>query len=248
MHKQKEFCLKRFKERKAKFGPGAQFEGRDETLEILASALVKQGKMDQVEELLNQNDTQFQGRERTVQMVIAAHTKAGEWDKAESVLVKYTSAEKLDKGLESLVNACCQQGEWEFAEKLLLKHTEFEGREKMLEMIAMSCYKKRKWDEAETFLREFLKDKQEDSLRVLEMVHTLADVCLQKNELEAAEDFCRRAVEGRQRILGGRNPLFHQSVYLLVEICYAKEDPIEAEGYAEFLPPSFQRISVHVDP
>ena len=228
-----------------KFGEEAQFEGKDETLEILACTFIKQGKMDQVDDLLNRYDTQFQGRERTVQMVITAHIKAGEWEKAESVLVKYTSDEKLNTGLENLINACCQQGEWEFAERLLREHKEFEGREKMLEMIGMSCYKKRKWDEAETFLREFLKDKDEDNLRVLEAVHTLADVCLQKNELEAAEDFCRRAVEGRQRLLNGRHPLFHQSVYVLVEICYAKEDPIEAEGYAEFLPPSFQRMSIH---
>ena len=229
-----------------KFGPETKFEGKDETLEILACALVKQDKMDEVESLLKKYGNQFQGRERTVQMIITAHIRAGEWDKAESVLVEYTSDEKLDKGLENLANTCCEQGEWEFAERLLRKHTEFEGREKTLEMIAMSCYKKRRWEEAETFLQEFLKDKQEDNLRVLEAVHTLADVCLQNNKLEAAEEFCRRAVEGRQRIMGGRNPLFHQSVYLLVEICYAKEDQIEAEGYAEFLPPSFQRISVHV--
>ena len=238
--------LKALQRAERKFGVETQFEGKDETLEILACTFVKQGKMDQVDELLNRYDTQFQGRDRTVQMVITAHIKTGEWDKAELVLVKYTSNEKLDKGLESLANTCCQQGEWEFAEKLLLKHTEFKGRENMLEMLAMSCYKKRRWDEAETFLQEFLKDKNEDNLRVLEAVHTLADVCLQKSELEVAENFCRRAVEGRQRLLSGRNPLFHQSVYLLVEICYAKEDPIEAEGYAEFLPSSFQRISDHV--
>jgi tetratricopeptide (TPR) repeat protein len=230
-----------------KFGKETQFEGKDETLEILACTFIKQSKMDQVEDLLNRYDTQFQGRERTVQMVITAHIKAGEWDNAESVLMKFTSDEKFDTGLENLINTCCQQGEWEFAEKLLRKHTEFEGREKMLEMIGMSCYKKRKWEEAETFLREFLKDKHEDNLRVLEAVHTLADVCLQNNKLEAAEDFCRRAVEGRQRLLNGRHPLFHQSVYVLVEICYAKEDPIEAEGYAEFLPASFQRMSIYAE-
>jgi lipopolysaccharide biosynthesis regulator YciM len=239
--------IKALQRAEKKFGVGAEFVGKDETLETLAFALVKQGKMDEVEELLNRYDTQFQGKERTVRMIITTHIKAGEWDKAESILVKYTAAESLDKGLENLINACCQQGEWEFAEKLLRNHTEFAGREKMLETIAMSCYKKRRWDEADTFLREFLKDKEEDNLRILEAVHILADVCLQKNELEAAEDNCRRAVRGRQQLLGIRNPLFHQSVYLLVEICYAKEDPIEAEGYAEFLPPTFQRISIHVE-
>jgi tetratricopeptide (TPR) repeat protein len=229
----------------AKFGPEGIYKGRQETIEYLAMAMIKQGKFDEVEALLDKQIAQFKGREKIVKIIMDAHLKNGEWEKVEAVLVKYTPADKMDKALENLAVSCCQQGDFDYAEKLLLKHTDFEGREPVLEQIAMSCYQKRKWEEADIFLREFLKNKDsEQTPRVYEAVHTLGDVCLQNNELVDAENFCRRAVEGRKKMFGRRHALFHQSVYLLVEICYAKEDPLEAEGWAEFLPPSFQRKSL----
>lgn len=227
-----------------KFGVDVNYDyrGREVTVECLAMTYLNQEKFGDVEALLDKYDTQFKGRKKMVDLIMTTHLKSGDWEKAEAVLMKYTPTDETDKALQHLAVTCCQQGEWDYAEKLLNKHTDFTGREAVLEQIAMSCYEKEKWDEADMFLREFLKDKDsEESIRVYDAAHSLADVCLQKHCLEDAEKFCRRAMEGRKRMFGGRHAFFHRSVYLLVEICYAKEDTFMAEGFSQFLPPNFQR-------
>jgi tetratricopeptide (TPR) repeat protein len=224
------------------------FKNKEETIALLASSYIKQGKYDSAETLMQSYEpAQFQ-RETTLEVLISAYVKENAWEKAEEALLRYTPIHKVDIGLHNLATLACTKNALDFAQKFITKHDAFEGRENLLETIAMQCYDQRKWDEAATFLNELLKatagDEGEDGNGAkYDAVHMLADVYLQKNNLERAENRCRQAVEGRLATLGKDNPKFHQSVYLLVEICHAREDPYEAEVMSQFLPQSYQRTS-----
>ncbi len=119
---------------------------------------------------------------------------------------------------------------------------QFEAREKILELLATSYYHEKKWYEAKRFLVELLDYDMEEKLR-LERMHTLAEICFAKGDLEDAKIWCTKAVQGRLTILGKRHYLFYQSVNFLAQIYDAKGEFVEAEGYKAVLavlPPGLQ--------
>lgn len=113
----------------------------------------------------------------------------------------------------------------------------FEGRDEMFEMLVTSFLNQRKWSEAETTLLHFIKGRPEREAKMLSSLHILAEVYLEKWELDSAEQYCQRVVKGRKKALGRGNPLFLESVDLLIEIYERKGDVVAARGYtATFLP------------
>jgi ankyrin repeat protein len=117
------------------------------------------------------------------------------------------------------------------------KGLNFEGRDEMFEMLVTSFLNQRKWSEAETALLHFIKGRPEREAKMLSSLHILAEVYLEKWELDSAEQYCQRAVKGRKKVLGRGNPLFLESVDLLIEIYERKGDVVAARGYtATFLP------------
>jgi ankyrin repeat protein len=117
------------------------------------------------------------------------------------------------------------------------KGLNFEGRDEMFEMLVTSFLNQRKWSEAETALLHFIKGRPEREAKMLSSLHILAEVYLEKLELDNAEKYCQRAVKGRKKVLGRGNPLFLESVDLLIEIYERKGDVVAARGYtATFLP------------
>lgn len=216
------------------------FEGRDGTLELLATTYCHQGKMLEVETILNRYDPSYEGRPHTLTMLISTYCKNHMWEEAEMVLLKYSEPNMKDKRLQSLVLECCEQSQWQAAENFLFKHTNFEGRDAALKDVAFACHRCNQWGTAARLLLEHLKDNSDDDLAMLEARHVLADVYFKNSQLDLAELHCKRVVEGRKRAVGRRHILFYESVVLLMKIYMAKGDMIEAEGYGALLPPDFQ--------
>lgn len=105
-------------------------------------------------------------------------------------------------------------------------------------------FQQEKWTDAK---KHFLAvaDVEEDGvsdLRCFEAEHYLAKIHVQENDLDGAEKRCLAASNGRRRILGKSHTSWQESIALLVEIYTAKEDPVEADGYAALLPEGYRCV------
>ena len=84
--------------------------------------------------------------------------------------------------------------------------------------------------------------KTEELIR-LKRTHFLAELCFKIKDYEYAKEYCLKAIQERQQILGKRHHLFYESVNLLAQILYDTGDIVEAEAYKaqlRFLPPGLQ--------
>jgi tetratricopeptide (TPR) repeat protein len=219
------------------------FEGRDGTLELLATAYYHQNKLKNVEEIMNKFGENYPGKLRTLDMLISAHCEQNEWEEAEKLILKQTDTQTRDQRLRGLALRCSKESQWNVAKDILLKHTSFEGRNKVLKLVASECYQKSELTVAEELLHEHVKCMTEGDVQCLESLHILADLYLQMGELESAVTYGKRALEGRKKIFGRRHTLFFESVFLIVKIYIAKGDMIEADGYTALVPPSHDYFS-----
>jgi lipopolysaccharide biosynthesis regulator YciM len=227
----------------AKHGCKTDFEGRDGTLELLATAYYHQSKLKNVEEIMNKFGEHYEGKQRTLDMLISAHCERNKWEEAENLILKHTDAQTRDQGLGGLALRCSKESHWNMAKDILLKHTSFEGRDKTLKLVASLCYQNGELRVAEELLREHVKCMMENDVQCLESLHILADLYLQMGELELAVTHGKRALEGRKKTVGRRHRLFLESVLLIVEIYIAKGDIIEADGYTALVSPSHEYFS-----
>ena len=118
--------------------------------------------------------------------------------------------------------------------------TIFARRDEILKILAAIYRKQKKWEEAAEILTEVLENELEEGSDGFETMLELAEVCLRKKEINVAERFCRKVVEGRKTALGTDQALFHQSVVLLVSILEVRGELYEAEAWRLFLPPQMR--------
>ena len=105
-------------------------------------------------------------------------------------------------------------------------------------MLAITYSRQSKWEEAEEILKMSLEEisGKERETQSLQLHHALAEVYLNKGDLDRAETRGRQAVNGRIRLLGKEHLSSYQSLYLMVRISYAAEDERKLRSYSASLP------------
>jgi hypothetical protein len=68
--------------------------------------------------------------------------------------------------------------------------------------------------------------------------HTLAEMALQRGDIEEAESLCLDAAKGRRRLFGATNTACYTSIKLLIDIYKALDELDEIELWSALLPPS----------
>lgn len=186
----------------------------------------------------------FPWRDETIRMLAASYCQLGNWKEADDLFDK--EFDGRDELMESLANEFFQReqrdGAW-----MICTGKEFEGKEKIMDLLATYYFRAKRWDKAKKSLIELQNYDAEENIR-LQRTHMLAQVCFNNKEYEEATMWCRKTVNGRQKLLGKRHHLFYQSINLLTQICLAKGDLVEARVFQEILtelPPGLQGISLH---
>lgn len=147
-----------------------------------------------------------------------------------------------DATRQTLIAALCKQGKLDDAERVLAKYgPQFECKAEPLEILATACCNENKLGKAEFFLLELLKDPTTQPLQRSTAMHDLAAIYLTKNDLEAAEEYCKQSVEERESILGEGHPFVYQSITLLGRIYAVKDNLQGKEACKNLLPHNFQR-------
>jgi tetratricopeptide (TPR) repeat protein len=115
-----------------------------------------------------------------------------------------------------------------------IRGTRFERGHEIMEMLAMCYCQQSSWEAVTNILLQMLEEQPEyaqRSLQTLEVMHSLAEVYLAKQDFRNAENWCQKAMAGRRITLGDQHALYHKSVLLLVEIFEVQGKMIEADGY-----------------
>lgn len=117
----------------------------------------------------------------------------------------------------------------------------YQWRESTYELLATACRGQSKWDEAKQILVEILEERVQANrgLQAIDTMHNLAEVYLATLDLENAISYGRKAVNGKSRTRGKKDPEFYRSVALLVRIFETAGDEASAEGYRPMLPPNY---------
>jgi tetratricopeptide (TPR) repeat protein len=180
----------------------------------------------------------FQWRDETLRMRTEACIQLGKWDEASKLLdEEFEGKSNLLRSLSMEFVQLRKRGE---AEKLLRR--DFDGREMVLTSLVTSYVQDKKWSEAHRCQVDLMTYETEELIR-LERTHLVADLCFKIKDYENAKEYCLKAIQERQRILGKRHHQFYQSVNLLAQILYATGNIVEAEAYKAqlaLLPPGLQ--------
>lgn len=110
-----------------KHGPDKQFKGKDNLLNLLASAYGKGRKAHEVEELV-QSYPQLK-EDNSLEILCVACSRMGEVDKVEKILKTHAVFNGREKALKELVFAYFREMEWDKAEEILLDVVECKGDE-----------------------------------------------------------------------------------------------------------------------
>ena len=182
--------------------------------------------------------TQFAWRDETIRMLVVIYCNLGNWVEANELLNQ--QFDEKDKIIETLAAKFCQERRWDDAARLL--HFQFEGRESVMERVARAYVLDQKWSQAKKTLLELIKYKAEESVRGLERMYILAEVCQWKGDYEDTKEWCLLALQGPKTVLEKLHPLFHQFVKLLVQACEDQHDMVGAEKYKALLSSDVQGI------
>jgi tetratricopeptide (TPR) repeat protein len=210
-----------------------QFAAKDyEKAEVSLERVLKRSQ--------SKHGTEFAWRDETIRMLVVIYCHLGNWVEAKELL-NQNFADK-DKTLETLAAKFCQERRWDDAGRLL--RYEFEGRENGMERVARAYVLDQKWSQAKKILLELIKYKAEESIRGLERMYILAEVCHWKGDLEDTKEWCLTALQGPKTVLEKLHPLFHQFVKLLVQACEDQHDVVGAEKYRALLSSDVQGINI----
>lgn len=86
-----------------------------------------------------------------------------------------------------------------------------------------------KWEEAEAIIEPAAFGKQKVDIAVFHGIHTLALHSYGNRDLETAEKYCKRALNGKKKILGKEHESYLESIQLLSGIYSARGDQAESE-------------------
>jgi hypothetical protein len=124
---------------------------------------------------------------------------------------------ETDEILETLGLVYCQLFDWKQAERIV--RLSFIGRSNVLESLALAYIWHKKWEQAEAILTRLVLDRSVDHVRLLNSMHTLSHVYMEKSDYKNAERWCQSVMaEGR------RSVLYDMAVGLLVKIHEGQED------------------------
>ena len=184
-----------------------------------------------LERILKESNTQNEWRAETMRMLVLIYGKAGRLSEACELLNQ--GFEGRDGTIETLAGDLCQERRWVDVVKLL--RYEFQGRESVLERVSRAFVMDEKWGDAKGVLIELLKYGGEATMKGLERMSVLAEVCWEKGDLEDTKHWCITAIRGETSGLEKGNPLFAQFVKILVQVCEAQESAEEVTEYKALL-------------
>jgi hypothetical protein len=198
--------------------------------------------------------TGWKWRDEILRMLIVCYCQLEWWEEASQVLDQDFKGK--EKEMAAVVTNLCLQDRLDAA-KILLS-VDFADRAKILELYAKRAYWRYRWAEAEEVLLKLLESQKPerslDGYRTLELsldrfryMQALAEVRYVTGPHETAREVCLEAMYGRKNTLGKTHVLYYESVHLLVLICEAQNDHVEAEGYKALLPTEFKGTSLLID-
>ena len=117
--------------------------------------------------------------------------------------------------------------------------TDYYWRDGTMANLLKSCMEQKKWDEAEEVLLQTLDEQmqREKTIEAANTRHKLAEVYLEKGDLDNALYQSQQSLNIRKRELGETDQAVHDSIELLVQIFEAKNDEVSAAGYRPLLRP-----------
>jgi hypothetical protein len=103
------------------------------------------------------------------------------------------------------------------------------------------CYQA-KWDEADRLLYPLSDSRNKLELLALHCLHAVSVSNYHlRGDLDIADRTCRKALTGKKKLLGKTHSSYYETVKLLGEICVAKGNTLEAEGWWQFLPEDWHK-------
>jgi hypothetical protein len=145
--------------------------------------------------------------------------------------------------LQMLALSLSRQKKW--SETFLLLQQMFIRREEIMEEIATVCREEGDWDQARRILMDLwnhpaeTRDTNARSLQRVRLRHAIAAVYFGLKDYANAEQWCHKAANERMAMVGMKDPLFYESVFLLREIYRLRGDTEEAEAYCALLPSEY---------
>jgi len=182
--------------------------------------------------VLNESDGRdFDWIEETISMLVEVYFRLQKWTQVNELVNQ--KFDGRDVVLEKTGNKFCQERRWNDCERLL--RYDFEGKENVMIRVARSYIGNQKWDDAKKHLVDLMAFQSESTTAGLERMYILADVCWTKKDLDDARYWCLRAVQGKHTLLDKSHALFFQFISLLVRICQAQGNNIEANAFKALL-------------
>ncbi|ERF69137.1 hypothetical protein EPUS_01093 [Endocarpon pusillum Z07020] len=118
-------------------------------------------------------------------------------------------------------------------------------------MIATCKYHLKELNQAEGDLLLLVRQEStsdRDAIRTCQISHLLSQIYLIKNQLEASEDYCRKSLKGRRRLLGKEHQDYFASLRLLSDICNVRGKDEEASVYQDMIPPEIAQLQKKIRP
>jgi hypothetical protein len=117
------------------------------------------------------------------------------------------------------------------------KYERYAWKDETAEMLAVSYSRQGKWVEAERMIEEGLADSHRDGQR-LKLLHILAEIFLNKGDLESSENAGLEAVNV-SNMLVKTHPLSYQSMYIMCRISCALDDEPKLCSWSKQLPEGY---------
>jgi hypothetical protein len=188
-----------------------------------------------LEQVVKGSETMFGNeypwRAETKSLLVETYCRLGKWDEANQILSETYDGREAQ--IDGLADGFLKNRQWDKLSWILAQ--QFDGRENIMEAAARALILDQKWAEAKEMLVALLKYKTEDSVRGLERMYLLAEVCWSRKDLGDAKQMCILAVESAKSILQKSDPLYSQFVKLAVQICDAQNEREEADKFKSLL-------------
>lgn len=172
-------------------------------------------------------DPQITGWDDLMAMLVVSHCKVGDFELAETMVMRVlrekVAAEPITLAVEGKV--------FELADILVSKYCEAE-----------------RWNDAISVLTKVIELKEQHRVSIHNSQRTLAETYLRMGDNERAKIHCIPIVDPQATRLDDPPRLFHESMLLMVLICWSANKRVEAEGYTALLRGEYKsRTPFHID-
>ena len=172
--------------------------------------------------------------------------------KAYTKSIKGTKIEFGEELMNLLVISHCKMEHFDEAEFIVLedlkgkiavdpKGVAIEGKRDLVDiLLAMYCAAQR-WNDGIKVLREVIRQKEAKQVSVYDSQRTLAETYLRMGDIETAKIHCSTIIDPK---LSAVDSVFHEATLLMVLICRAKGEGVDAVDYTLDLPEEYKSISL----